>query len=468
MAQLTMIISFVLYFIVLIKIGMYFYKKQSTVNDFLMGNRSVNYWVTAIATQASDMGSWLFLGLPAAVYVNGLFSAWVALGLIVGMYATWQFIAPRLREQTAALDSLTLSSFFAHRFNDTRGILQLTSSLLSLLFFTFYIASGLVSLSLLFESAFGIPYQIGIVASLATAAAYALIGGFVAIAWCDFFQGIFLMCMIVLVPVVAWWNLPHGISDIIANAYASHKSLSLWGNPGDMLYAIFLAAGWGLGYFGQPHILINFMGIDDPKTLNLAKRVGMSWQILVLAASVSIGMISIGYFAPETVNPQLVFVHLTTMLFSPFIAGIILCAILAATLSTIDSLILAGGATIAKDIYGRFVNRNASARTLVLVSRIGAVCTSLVALAIAWNNDQSVYQLVEYAWSGLGSSFGPLVIMSLYSTSITLEGALAGMITGGCMSALWPYQLPLIPGFFSGIFVMYGISFIQKKLFANR
>lgn len=463
MAQFTMVLSFMLYFVVLIKIGVYFYKKKSSVNDFLMGNRSVNYWVTAIATQASDMGSWLFLGLPAVVYTHGLFSAWAALGLIIGMYATWHFIAPKLRTQTAALNSLTLSSFFAHHFKDTRGTLQCTSSLLSLLFFTFYIASGLVSLSLLFESAFGIPYQIGIVASLATAATYTLIGGFVAIAWCDFFQGIFLMCMIILVPLVAWWHLPHGISDIIAQASTAHKSLTLLNNPSDMLYAVFLAAGWGLGYFGQPHILVNFMGIDDPKALKHAKKIGMTWQILVLVASVCIGMIGIGYFAPDTVNPQLVFVHLTTMLFSPFFAGIILCAILAATLSTIDSLILASGATIAKDLYCRFIHPGASAQRTVLVSRIGALGISCLALAIAWNNNQSVYQLVEYAWSGLGSSFGPLVIMSLYSTTTTLHGALFGMITGGLVSALWPYQLPLVPGFFSGIFVMYIVSLLEKQ-----
>ena len=436
----------------------------------MLGDRSVNYWVTAIATQASDMGAWLFVGLPAAVFVGGVFQAWIALGLIVGMYLTWVFIAPKLRIATEQHQSLTLPSYFAHRFNDTSGALQLTSSSLSLLFFTFYISASLVGLSLMFEYAFGISPQLGMFLSLATAVLYTLIGGFVAIAWCDLFQGIFLLFMIMLVPIKAFFMLPNGITDIIEAAQKDSKSLSILGSPKEMLSAIILAAGWGLGYFGQPHILMNFMGIDDVKKMVHAKRVGMTWQILVLTAAVSVGIVSIGFFANTPVDKQLVFVVSTMQLFHPFIAGLILCAIIAATLSTADSLILAAGSTIAEDIYKKWWQPNASSHTTLWISRAGSTIISLIALAIAFRNDSSVHNLVNYAWAGLGSSFGPLIITSLYAKNITHTGALCGMIAGGLTSAFWPHTPwfiylaePLVPGFFIGLGTIFIISHITTK-----
>ncbi len=461
--NIPMISAFIIYFCALISLGFYFYRKNSSAVDFIVGNRSVNYWVTAIATQASDMGGWLFLGLPAVIYLHGLFEAWTAIGLVVGMFLTWHFIAPKLRMHTENYNTLTLPSFFARHFNDKSGSIQIVSALLSLIFFTFYIASGLVGLSLLFESAFGIPYHIGIALSLATAALYALVGGFVAVAWCDLFQGIFLLIMIMLVPIVAFAQLPNGLAHIIEAAHNAHKSLSLFSSPKDLLYGLALAAGWGLGYFGQPHILLNFMGIDDPKKIHYAKRVGISWQILVLASSVSIGLIGIGFFNNSLLDSQLVFINMTTALFHPFLAGFILCAILAATLSTVDSLILASGATIAEDIYKPFVKKNISSTQLVFISRTGSIIISIIALIIAWSNDQSVYNLVNYAWSGLGSSFGPLIITSLYKKNVPYSAALAGMVVGGITAALWPYALPLVPGFCFSLITIYVISGITKR-----
>ena len=430
----------------------------------MIGDRSVNYWVTAIATQATDMGSWLFMGLPAAVYVNGLFEAWTAIGLVVGMYLTWRFIAPKLRIATESHESLTLPSYFAHRFNDNSGALHITGALLSLLFFIFYIASGLVGLSLLFESTLGISHQMGIMLSLSTAIAYTLIGGFVAIAWCDMFQGVFLLCMIVLVPIVAYNYIPEGFSHILASMTSHNKSISLIASPTDTLSALLLAASWGLGYFGQPHILTNFMGIDDPKKIKYATRVGITWQILVLASSVAVGLIGIGFFNNALDNPQLVFIRLVTTLFHPLCAGFILCAILAATLSTIDSLILGSGSTIASDLYQPFINPQASSQRLVLVSRIGSLIASSIALYVAWENTQSIHALVNYAWAGLGSSFGPLIILSLYSTRVTRTGALMGMLAGGLVSALWPYGMPLVPGFLMGIITIYSISLATSTI----
>lgn len=458
MIMSPLIVAFIMYFMILIAIGSYFYKKTMSLNDFMVGDRAVNYWVTAIATQASDMGSWLFLGLPADVYSDGLFRAWAAIGLIVGMYLTWHFVAPSLRTQSEKHGSITLSGYLAHQFGDPHHYLQLCSSLITLLFVTFYIASGLVSLSILFESAFGIPYKIGMIVSLATAALYSLIGGFTAIAWCDLFQGIFLMLMIVIVPVVAWITMTNPLASIIEHATMGHKSLSLLSSPMNMVNALLLAAGWGLGYFGQPHILMNFMGIENSASIRYAKRIGMTWQITVLVASVSIGIIGIGFFNTPVTNPQLIFVQITNALFHPFIAGTILCAILAATLSTIDSLILTAGSSIAHDIYGVWIAPASSQKNLITISRIGSLAASTIALAIAWGNNSSIYELVNYAWAGLGSAFGPLIIATLYNSRVTSQGALWGMITGGLVSALWPYHLPLVPGFIANILVMQIVS----------
>ncbi len=463
--NIPMLSAFALYFATLLGLGLWFYKRNQTTQEFMLGNRSVNYWVTAIATQTSDMGSWLFIGFPAMVFSFGVFQVWTAIGLVIGMWCTWTFIAPRLREKTASLDVLTLSSYFAHSFGDRSGAIQLLSTGFALVFFLFYIASGLVGLSLVFSSAFGLTYEVGIVISMLTAVAYTLIGGFIAVAWCDFFQGLFLLCMIVLVPVYGLITLG-GIGPIIAAAHAKGISLSLLASPKDTLWALFLAASWGLGYFGQPHILVNFMGIDSEHNIKRARRIGITWQIIVLTASVAIGLVGIGFFASGLTDPELVFPAMTMSLFHPFFAGLVLCAVFAATLSTMDSLILVAGSSIAEDIYKKFFNATASSQTLLFVSRLGSIVVACISLLLAWNSSCTVYGLVNYAWSGLGSTFGPLVVASLLSERITAAGAIAGILAGGLTAALWPFVsnlLPLVPGFFCGLVVVFVVSFMTSK-----
>ncbi len=449
--------AFALYFTTLIGIGLYFYKRNQTTEQFMLGDRTVNYYVTAIATQASDMGSWLFIGFPSVVFLGGMFQFWTAIGLIAGMFASWTIVAPRLREKTAELDALTLSSYFAHVFNDTSGMIQLVSSCFAFIFFTFYIASGLVGLSLVFSSTFGLSYHTGIIISLVTAAVYTLVGGFVAVAWCDFFQGLFLLAMILLVPIVGFFHVG-GIQPIFAAARENNVSLSLLSSPSQMLSAIFLAASWGLGYLGQPHILVNFMGIDDVKNIKYARRIGMVWQTLVLCASAAVGIVGTAFFVHGISNEQLVFIDMATTLFHPFIAGLILCAIFAATLSTMDSLILVAGSSWAQDIYKKLMAPDASESRILMVSRLGSIAISLAALALAWNSSATVYGLVNYAWSGLGSTFGPLVIASLYFKNVSRSAALMGLVVGGITSALWPLfftSLPLVPGFAAGLIAIY-------------
>ncbi len=463
--NISMLSAFTVYFATLIGIGLFFYKRKQTAQEFMLGNRAVNYWVTAVATQASDMGSWLFLGFPAVIFAYGMSQIWTAVGLVAGMWLTWTFIAPKLRAKTASLDALTLPSYFADSFGDKSGIIQLISTGFSLVFFPVYIASGLIGLSLIFSHAFGFAYETGIVISVLTAAAYALIGGFVAVAWCDFFQGLFLLCMIVLVPVYGLFSIG-GVHAIIDAAQAKGISLSLISSPRDTLKAIFLAASWGLGYFGQPHILVNFMGIDHESNMKRARNIGISWQIIVLTASVSIGLVGIGFFSSGIENPELVFPVMTLSFFHPFFAGLVLCAVFAATLSTMDSLILVVGSLVAEDVYKKFFNQKASSQTILFVSRAGSLVVVAASLILAWKSSSSVYKLVNYAWSGLGSTFGPLVIASLLTDKVTPVGAICGMLAGGLTAGIWPFLsdlLPLVPGFICGLLVVAVVSWITQK-----
>ncbi len=458
------IAALLLYFAALVTIGIIFTPRTQSTQSFNLGNRSINYWVTAIATQASDMGSWLFLGLPAVIYQDGLPQAWTAIGLVCGMWLTWHLIAPRLRVQTEKTASSTLPAFLAHTFGGKgQNALRILGALLIMFFSTFYIASSLVGLSLIFHGALGIPYHTGIIASMLTTALYTLIGGFAAVAWCDFFQGIFLLGMIILVPVATFFTLPDGIATIISAAQLNQIPLTLIESSYGTLNALLLAAGWGLGYFGQPHILMNFMGIDDPKNIKYARRVGITWQILVLSSAICVGLVGIGALSIPLENSQMVFVMLTTKLFHPFIAGLVLCAVLAATLSTVDSLILASGVSFAHDIAQVISPRSINPKSLLACSRIGALLVSAIALAIAWQNTQTVFDLVNYAWSGLGSAFGPLVIAALYFKKISAHTALFGMLAGSIVAALWPYGLPLVPGFFMGLLVLFIASLVKNK-----
>lgn len=464
------IAAFAIYFCILTGIGLIFYIKTRHADSFLIGNRSVNYFVTAIATQASDMGAWLFLGFPAAVYSKGILECWTAIGLIIGMYICWQFIAPRLRTATEHYNSVTLSSFLAVRCGDTSGIVPLLTACMALLFFTFYIASALVSLGKLFELAFDINYHVGTFLGLASAIGYTLLGGFVAIAWCDFFQGLFLLVMIILVPLTAL-TATGGLASCLSSLQTHNVQLSLFPSLSGTLEGILLAFGWGLGYFGQPHILTNFMGIDDARNIKHAKWVGIIWQILALGAAITIGLVAIAYFQSPLTNAENLFVIMTKQLFSPFIAGFVLCGILAATLSTLDSHIFISGSVVAQDIYKRIFSIDAPSHHVVRMARVGSIAVSCIALWIAQNPTDSIYNLVQYAWSGLGSAFGPLVIMSLYARRLTPFGACAGIVVGGTVSALWPYinvsVAPLVPGFVSSLFTIYLGSYITQPLSAD-
>ncbi|MFT4553193.1 MAG: SSS family solute:Na+ symporter [Chlamydiales bacterium] len=453
------IFSFLAYFSIIAAICCYSYKQNDTVSDFALGNRSANYWVTAISAHASDMSSWLFMGLPAAILVGGGYKCWAAFGLAFFMFLNWHFVAPRIRVLSESTNSLTLPSLFESHLDDKSGTLRVLSALLSLFFFAFYISSGMVGMGFLFESVFHVNYHLGISVAILMIMIYTFMGGYTTIVITDFFQGLFLLFAIILVPSVAFTRID-GIGSIIEAAKVQGIVLSplpemTWEG---ILQVLLISVGWGLGYFGQPHILNKFMGIENPDEIHKSKYVGMVWHILSLSAATIIGYIGIAYFQNGLENNELIFVEMVQDIFPPLLAGFILCAILAATISTIDSQILVLSSVIEEDIYKKSLRKNASEKELLIVSRISVVLICVLSFCIAYNKSQTVFELVQYAWSGLGSSFGPIVLLTLYYPKLSKEGAIFGLVLGGFTSAFWHTLptfthmeiLPIIPGFFIG------------------
>ncbi|MEI8365749.1 MAG: sodium/proline symporter [Parachlamydiaceae bacterium] len=468
------LIPFVVYCCVLLTIGVISHRKQTSSADFIVGNRSLNFWITALSAHASDMSSWLFMAFPAAIFIGGLSQSWIAVGLLLGMFLNWQFVAKKLRTSTETYDSYTLSTFFEKRFNDNTNILRLITAATAIFFLTCYVAAGLIAMGRIFESLFGIDFTIGLSVSTLVILIYVFMGGFVTIAWTDLFQGLFLLGMIIFVPITAFFQLENGVSTIISAAEARGMSLALIPDFSalTLLGILFLALEWGLGYFGQPHIVTKFMGINKADNMNKSKYVGMTWMLLALTAAACVGLVGIGFFGTTLQRPEDVFVEMVKVLFHPLAAGFILCSILAASVSTMDSQILVSASVISEDLYKKMFRRHATPQELLRVSRIGVVFVSLLSLYFALNRNTTIQEAVLYAWSGLGSSFGPLVLMALYSKKTNNYGAIAGVLVGGLVSGIWgsvnPYVISLtipamIPGFFLSLLSIYGVSRLTAK-----
>lgn len=461
--------AFLLYFCALFAIGMYVRKRKPTAADMMMGNRGLNFWVTALSAQASDMSSWLFMAFPASFYFGGLPKIWMAGSLVLGMFANWHFIAPKLRVETERYNAYTLSTYFSKRYNDTSGVIRVLSSLMLLIFLTFYLAAGMISVGILFEKLFQFDYLLGILIATAVMIGYTFIGGFVSVAWVDLFQAIFLLIAILIVPIVAFCNIS-GFDAILDAAKTSNISMNLLPDSfKDILGGLF---GWGLGYFGMPHIITKFMGIKDPKELKKSKYLGISWQILAVFGAAFVGLIAIPFFQNGHTlhDPQLIFVQMVDILFHPFFAGLVLCGVLAATISTMDSQILVTASTITEDLYKQLFRKHASSRQEVIVFRLAVLIVSLVAFWIATSRSKTIMETVYFAWAGLGCTFAPLVISSLYFKHITRQGAIAGIVTGGLFAIVWPYlqlngiiEHHLIPGFFLGLFAILAVSALTKN-----
>ncbi len=439
------IFSLGLYFVVMLGIGFYAYKKStSDVSGYMLGGRNLSPSVTALSAGASDMSGWMLMGLPGAMYLSGLSSAWIGIGLIIGAYLNYLIVAPRLRSYTElANDSITLPDFFENRFNDDKRILRVISSLVIIVFFTLYTSSGVVAGGKLFESSFGMSYELGLYVTAGVVVVYTLFGGFLAVSLTDFVQGCIMFLALVLVPVVVLTEVG-GLSNAVTTVEQLNPTLLSFVS-GVSVLGVISAMAWGLGYFGQPHIIVRFMAIRSVTDLPIARRIGMSWMIVSLIGALATGFVGVVYVeqtGTELKDAETIFILLSQVLFHPLIAGFLLAAILAAIMSTISSQLLVTSSSLTEDIYKAFFNQQASQANLVLVGRISVLVVALLAIFLAYDRDSSILNLVSNAWAGFGAAFGPVVIFSLYWSRMTKQGALAGIISGAMTVLLWIY-LPI-------------------------
>lgn len=464
------LITFIVYLVGMLTIGIVAYRLTSNLSDYVLGGRRLSPGVAALSAGASDMSSWLLLGLPGAMYAGGMNQIWIAVGLTIGAYLNWQFVARRLRSYTeVAKDSITIPDYLENRFRDGSKILRVISALVILLFFTFYTSSGMVGGAILFESSFGLTYTQALWIGAIVIISYTFLGGFLAVSWTDFIQGILMFLALIVVPIVAisemggWGEAVNQVGEIDPTYLDVFKDMTTLG--------IISLLAWGLGYFGQPHIITRFMAIRSTKDIPKARVIGMGWMVLSLFGAIFTGFVGIAYFAGAPLeNSETVFIQFSQVLFNPWVSGFLLAAILAAIMSTIDSQLLVSSSAVAEDFYKAILRKNASERELVWVGRISVAVIALIALMLAMNPDSKVLDLVSYAWGGFGAAFGPVIILSLFWKRMTRNGALAGVIVGALTVVIWkPIEggifdlYEIVPGFVLGWIAIMLISLIDRE-----
>ena len=463
--------SFAIYFLILIFIGIHFYFKSKKIEDYLLGGRKMGSWVTALSAQASDMSGWLLMGLPGAIYLYGIGQTYIAIGLIVGTFLNWIFVAARLRLYTAETGSMTISAFFGARFREPTNLLRLISSIITLIFFTVYAASGLVSVGKLFESMFQIDYSIAVIIGTTVIILYTLLGGFLAVCWTDLFQALLMVFAIVILPFIAYYNID---KDFMQTVFET-KDYVFQFIPQDktplvILLTLISSLAWGLGYFGQPHILVRFMGIESIKLIPRSITIAMVWVIISLAGAVIIGILGIPLYTDLAAgNEEKILIYMTRDFVSPYFIGVILAAILAAIMSTISSQLLVCSSTLTEDIYTNIIRPNATGTEQLYVSRIFVILISMAAVLLSIDTDSNIFKLVTFAWGGFGAAFGPVILMALYSRKTTWYSALTGMITGTTVMIMWyllglnQFLYEIVPGFIANILVIWIINLIKPN-----
>jgi len=439
-------------------IGFMAWRSTKNFDDFILGGRSLGSLVTALSAGASDMSGWLLMGLPGAIFLSGISESWIAIGLVLGAWINWKIIAGRLRVQTEHHgNALTLPDYFTHRFEDRSKILRVISALIILAFFTIYCASGIVAGARLFESTFGMDYTTALWAGAAATIAYTFLGGFLAVSWTDTVQASLMIFALILTPVMVIMAVGGVDSSLDVIRHIDPQRLNIFNNLS--VVAVISLLGWGLGYFGQPHILARFMAADSHHTMRSARRIGMTWMILCLGGAVAVGFFGIAYFADNPSqaaevngNSERIFIELTRILFNPWIAGILLSAILAAVMSTLSCQLLVCSSALTEDFYKGFIRKNAGQREKVWVGRLMVLIVALIAIALASNPENKVLGLVSYAWAGFGAAFGPVILLSVCWSGMSRNGALVGMIVGTLTVIIWKQfawfgLYEIIPGF---------------------
>ena len=474
-ASTYQVIALAIYFVAMIAIGLWANSKNNSLDDYVLGGRQLSPTVAALSAGASDMSGWLLMGLPGAVYLSGLSQAWLAVGLTIGAWCNWTFVAPRLRSYTeVAGDAVTVPVFLSNRLHDTKRVLRIVSGVVILVFFTFYVSSGMVSGGLFFKSSFGQEYHTGMLLLAGITVFYTLFGGFMGASYTDMVQGLLMLAALIAVPVITIIDLG-GVGPVVESiSQVRPDALSIF--AGTTFAGIVSSLAWGLGYFGQPHIIVRFMAMRTPADAKSGRRIGISWMVLTVFGALSGAFMGIAYFArhPEAslTNPETaesVFLDLSQILFHPLVAGLILAAVLAAIMSTLSSQLIVCSSALVEDLYGIFSSKKLSASKSLWLGRAGVAIVALVAGALAWNPNSSILQLVAFAWAGFGSAFGPTVLLSLYWRKLTTQGALASMITGAVVAFAWG-QSPMksvlyemVPGFASAMLVAIIVSLVTYK-----
>ncbi|WP_341205928.1 sodium/proline symporter PutP [uncultured Psychrosphaera sp.] len=468
-----------LYFLVMLAIGLYSYRKStSDLSGYMLGGRSLPPSVAALSAGASDMSGWILMGLPGAMFVSGLSSSWIGLGLFIGAFINYIVVAPRLRVYTEkAKDALTVPDYFAKRFNDSSLTLRLVASTVIVIFFTLYTSSGLVAGGKLFETSFGLDYSMGLVVTASVVVAYTLFGGFLAVSLTDFVQGCIMFVAVILVPIIAFTQFD-SLAEMTSIISAINPTYFDW-FEGLSFIAIMSSMAWGVGYFGQPHIIVRFMALRSVKDMPTMRNIGMGWMFVALVGALAVGFTGVAYvnkFNLGAIDPETIFLVFSNLLFHPLITGFLLAAILAAIMSTISSQLLVSSSSLTDDFYKTFLNRDASDKELVLVGRISVFMVAVVAGLLALDRNSSVLSLVSNAWAGFGAAFGPLVIFSLYWKKMTKQAALAGMVVGAATVLIWIYApltidgkslsswiYEIVPGFICSSIAIYVVTIMNPQ-----
>ena len=465
--------AFVLYLAVMIGIGLYYSRKQKSLSQYILGDRSLGPWLTSLSAEASDMSGWMLMGLPGYAYLHGLSAFWTASGLILGTWANWVLTAKRLRTYTEIADnSLTIPDYLSNRFKDKKNILRFICAIFIMIFFIIYTSSGFVAAGKLFNTIFNIPYTTALLIGTFVVVFYTFLGGFGAVALTDFVQGTMMFFTVLYVPIAATFALggPAPTWHALAKEGSDFFSLLPPSSSGMANLILFLScAGWGLGYFGQPHILVRFMAIGNPDDLKKSTRIAMVWVIISLMAAIAMGIIGKAFLTIplENANAERVFIIMSQQLATPFFTGIIWSAILAAIMSTASSQLLVTASAVAKDLYQPFIHKGASQKELLLVSRITVLVVALIAIFLASDPNSYIFQIVSYAWAGFGACFGPAILLSLYWKRMTLRGAYAGVLVGGITVLIWrQFQwlglYELVPGFLLSALSIIVVSLLDK------
>ncbi|MGP9786680.1 sodium/proline symporter PutP [Glutamicibacter sp. 287] len=471
--QTYQIIAIAFYMAVMLGIGYIAFRRTSNIDDYMLAGRGLKPWVAALSAGASDMSGWLLMGLPGAIYLGGLHEAWIAIGLLIGAWANWKFVAPRLRSYTAiSQNAITIPSFFEKRLKDRKHLLRIASAAIILVFFTFYVSSGMVAAGKFFEASFGWPYLNGMIFVAIITLLYTLFGGFLGASLTDVAQGLLMFTALIAVPIVAviqmgdFGSLASKITEVNPEAFNLFSSFT-GSNWFLAVVAIFSTAAWGLGYFGQPHIIVRFMALRSPGEAKTARRIGIGWMFLASAGAIATSLVGVAYFADEPLteaSSETVFLLLSQIFFHPLIAGLVLAAVLAAIMSTMSSQLIVCSSALVEDLYN-ITGRKASPKALVMLGRTGVLIVAVIATLLALSPSSSILDLVSFAWAGFGGSFGPIVLLALYWRKLTALGGFAGMVSGAAVVYIWgnidvlaSNMYEIVPGFIVSLVVAWLVS----------